>query len=50
MDIGFFGVGPVLACTVYCGFSFNFHREVLVWVDGEHDFLGLAGACSGDGK
>ncbi|XP_057496596.1 aquaporin PIP2-7-like [Actinidia eriantha] len=45
-----FWVGPVLACTIYYGFSLNLPREGLVWVDGEYDFFRLAGACLGDGK
>ncbi|XP_059654027.1 aquaporin PIP2-7-like isoform X2 [Cornus florida] len=45
-----FWVGPFLACIVYYGFSVNLPREGLAWVDGEYDFLKLAGACLVNGS
>lgn len=42
-----FWVGPFLACIVYYGYSVNLPKEGLVWVEGEHDILRLAGTFFG---
>ncbi|GMP64105.1 hypothetical protein CsSME_00025536 [Camellia sinensis var. sinensis] len=43
-----FWVGPIIACTIYYGFSLNLPRESIVWVDGEYGLLSFARVCLGD--